>query len=96
MRSEPDRAPAGRPRWRALGARDAFDVLRDAGRGWDEDNALRLGAALSFYAVLALPPILIVAVSIAGLVFAGTSPSRGCCASSRSCSAPAAAGCSRR
>jgi membrane protein len=43
--------------------------LRDAGRGWDEDNALRLGAALSFYAVLAFPPILFVAISIAGLLF---------------------------
>jgi len=61
--------PARRSRWHALASRDAFDVVRDAGRGWDEDNALRLGAALSFYAVLAFPPIFVVAISIAGLLF---------------------------
>ncbi|HWW94945.1 MAG TPA: YhjD/YihY/BrkB family envelope integrity protein, partial [Vicinamibacteria bacterium] len=43
--------------------------MRDAVDGWREDNALRLGAALSFYAVLALPPLLVVALSIAGLLF---------------------------
>jgi membrane protein len=56
-------------RWRRLGSSDALVVVRDAARGWSEDNALRLGAALSFYAVLALPPILVVALSIAGLLF---------------------------
>ena len=60
---------AGRFPWRSLGSRDALAVVRDAGRGWSEDNALRLGAALSFYAVVAFPPILVVAISIAGLVF---------------------------
>jgi membrane protein len=44
-------------------------VVCDAGRGWNDDNTLRLGAALSFYAVLAFPPILVVALSIAGLLF---------------------------
>ena len=60
---------ASKPAWRAFGPRDTFAVVRDAGRGWDDDNALRLGAALSFYAVLAFPPILVVAISIAGLLF---------------------------
>jgi len=61
--------PASRSWWRSFGWRDALAVVRDAGRGWNEDNALRLGAALSFYAVLALPPILVVALSMAGLLF---------------------------
>src|SRR6185503_1068416 len=60
--------PASRSRPRAFGSRGAFEVVRDAGRGWDEDNALRLGAALSFYAVLAFPPMFVVAISIAGLL----------------------------
>lgn len=60
--------PASRSRWHMFG-RDAFAVVREAGRGWYENNALRLGAALSFYAVLAFPPILVVAISIAGLLF---------------------------
>jgi membrane protein len=60
---------ASRSRWRTFGSRAVLSVVRDAGRGWREDNALRLGAALSFYAVLALPPLLVVALSIAGLLF---------------------------
>ena len=55
--------------WKTIASRATFDVLRDAARGWNEDNALRLGAALSFYAVLAFPPIFVVAISIAGLLF---------------------------
>jgi len=61
--------PASPTRRRGLGPRDALAVLRDAGRGWVADNALRLGAALSFYAVLAFPPIFVVALAIAGLLF---------------------------
>jgi membrane protein len=44
-------------------------IVHDASRGGREDNAPRLGTALSFYAVLALPPLLVVALSIAGLLF---------------------------
>lgn len=51
------------------GLHGAWTVVRDAGLGWDHDNALRLGAALSFYALLALPPILVIALSLAGRIF---------------------------
>jgi len=36
---------------------------------WSEDNASRLAAALSFYAALSLPPLLIIVLGIAGFVF---------------------------
>ena len=36
---------------------------------WSEDNCARLGAALAFYSVVSLAPLLIIAVSIASLVF---------------------------
>ena len=36
---------------------------------WWEDNAPRLGAALAFYTVFSLSPLLIIAVAIAGLFF---------------------------
>ena len=36
---------------------------------WWNDNALRLGASLSFYTLFAIAPILLVAISISGLVF---------------------------
>jgi membrane protein len=44
-------------------------VLADAARGWRDDNALRLGAALSFYSLLSFPPLIIVTITIAALLF---------------------------
>ena len=35
---------------------------------WKDDNCARLGAALSFYTVFSLAPLLLIAISIAGLV----------------------------
>jgi membrane protein len=45
------------------------DLLREAAVGWFADNAPRFGAALAFYTLFSLAPVLIIAVSIAGLVF---------------------------
>jgi membrane protein len=36
---------------------------------WWEDNAPRLGAALAYYTLFALAPLLIIAVAVAGLIF---------------------------
>jgi len=44
-------------------------VLRRAIAGWWNDNVPHLGAALSYYTLFSLAPILIVAMSIAGLAF---------------------------
>jgi len=44
-------------------------LFREAGAAWFADNAPRFGAALAFYTVFSLAPVLIVAVSVAGLVF---------------------------
>jgi membrane protein len=44
-------------------------LLRDTCREWWADNALRLGAALAYYAVFSLAPLLMVAIAIAGVVF---------------------------
>jgi membrane protein len=54
-------------RVRFLGAFTA--LLKQAGAAWLADNAPRFGAALAFYAVFSLAPVLIVAVSIAGFLF---------------------------
>jgi membrane protein len=54
-------------RVRFLGAFTA--LLQQAGVAWLADNAPRFGAALAFYTLFSLAPVLIVAVSIAGLVF---------------------------
>ena len=44
-------------------------LIKQAGAAWLADNVPRLGAALSFYALFSLAPVLIVALSTAGIVF---------------------------
>ena len=43
-------------------------LLKQAFESWNEDKAARLAAALSFYAVFAIAPVLIIAVAVAGQV----------------------------
>lgn len=49
--------------------RTSWQLLKDTTREWRKDNALRIGAALSYYTLFSLPPLLFVSVAIAGLVF---------------------------
>jgi len=44
-------------------------LLKESGFAWAQDNAPSMGAALTFYAILSLTPVLIVATAIAGLGF---------------------------
>jgi membrane protein len=44
-------------------------VVKQAASAWLNDNAPRLGAALAFYTLFSLAPVLIVIVSMAGIVF---------------------------
>jgi membrane protein len=44
-------------------------VLKRAIAGWWNDNVPRMGAALAYYTLFSLAPILIVAIAVAGLVF---------------------------
>lgn len=46
-----------------------LDLLKKTFREWKSDNASRLGAALAFYSLFSMAPLLIIVVSIAGLVF---------------------------
>jgi membrane protein len=49
--------------------RDMPGMLKEAFTGWREDKAPRLGAALSYYTIFSLAPLLLIAVAIAGLAF---------------------------
>jgi membrane protein len=44
-------------------------VFRQSVSAWWEDNALRMGASLSFYTLFAIAPVLLVSIAIGGLVF---------------------------
>jgi membrane protein len=47
-----------------------FKLLKLTAKEWVEDKAPRLGAALAYYTVFSIAPLIIIAITIAGLVFA--------------------------
>ena len=46
-----------------------WELLTRTASNWSELNAPRLGAALAFYSVLSIAPLLVVSIGIAGMVF---------------------------
>jgi membrane protein len=46
-----------------------WNLLKISMSAWSEDKSPRLGAALSFYTVFAMPPLFMIAIFIASLVF---------------------------
>jgi membrane protein len=53
-----------------------WEILQQTHKEWSEDNAARLAAALAYYTVLSVAPLLVLAVSVVGLVF-GKEAARG-------------------
>ena len=53
----------------ALAPKRIWPLLRDTATDWMEDNALRLSAALAYYSVFSIAPLLVIAIGIAGLAF---------------------------
>ena len=49
--------------------RDAWSLLKETGEDFIEDNATRLAAALAYYTLLSLAPLVVLALAIAGLAF---------------------------
>jgi membrane protein len=56
--------------------RKAFDLIKQTVKEWAEDKVPRLGAALAYYTMFSLAPLLIIAIAIAGFVF-GEEAARG-------------------
>jgi membrane protein len=56
--------------------RDIWSLIRETVAEWIADRASRKGAALAFYTVFSLAPLLILAISIAGMFF-GEEAARG-------------------
>jgi membrane protein len=70
MTNTPHRAAAG------VVMKAVWVLMRDAGAGWLKHQASRTGAALAFYTVFSLAPVLTLSIAIAGFVF-GESAARG-------------------
>jgi membrane protein len=64
------------PAWLGGCTRQIWALIKDAANGWSEHRASRIGAALAFYTVFSLGPILLLAVAVAGFFF-GQSAARG-------------------
>ncbi len=56
--------------------RELWLLLRDTANAWIDDRAPSMGAALAFYALFSVAPLLIIAIAIAG-VFFGEDAARG-------------------
>src|SRR5438105_2376297 len=52
-----------------MSAREAFGLLKETYREWSHDKTSQLGAALAYYALFAIAPLVIIAVAAAGWVF---------------------------
>jgi membrane protein len=48
---------------------EAWKILKSAVQGYIANNALSRGAAMSFYAVTSLTPVLLIVVAVAGIAF---------------------------
>jgi len=73
-------------------AADWFQLVKTAVVAWKDDYAPSMGAALAYYTVFSLAPLLLIVISVAGLVF-GAEAARGEIFSElRSMMGPAAAG----
>ncbi|PWT89355.1 MAG: ribonuclease BN [Proteobacteria bacterium] len=46
-----------------------WELIKKTASSWNDINAPRLGAALAYYSILSMAPLLVVCIAIAGLVF---------------------------
>lgn len=52
-----------------MNLKSGFGLLKESFKEWMDDGALQLGAALSYYTIFSLAPMLLIAISVAGLIF---------------------------
>lgn len=60
----------------AMRLRTAIEIVKKAGIAWFDHDATAMGAALAFYAMFSVAPLLIIAIAISGFVF-GEDAARG-------------------
>src|SRR4051794_33209342 len=46
-------------------------ILKKTAIGWWDDRCLSMGAAIAFYAIFSLAPVLLIVIAIGGLAFGG-------------------------
>ncbi len=68
VRPDPSITPARRSKFTHR-ARSWWEILKITYRDWSEDKAPRLGAALAYYTVFSMAPLLVICMAIAGWLF---------------------------
>jgi membrane protein len=61
---------------RTVNLKTIFELLKETFSEWSEDKASRLAAALAYYTIFSLAPLLVIAVAIAGFFFGGREAAR--------------------
>lgn len=59
-----------------MNAKLIWSLLKDTFNAWNNDRAPRMGAALAYYTVFSLAPLMVIAIAIASMVF-GAQAARG-------------------
>jgi membrane protein len=65
----PDSYRPNQPRGKMPSPQALWGLLKSTCLEWNNDNVPRMGAALAYYTIFSLAPLLIIAISVAGLVF---------------------------
>ena len=53
----------------SVNPKDIFELVKETFKEWSDDKAARLGAALAYYTIFSIGPLLLLSVAIAGAVF---------------------------
>src|SRR5436305_13655257 len=53
----------------AMNVKAGFNLIKESFQEWQKDGALDLGAALAYYTIFSLAPLLLVALAVAGLLW---------------------------
>lgn len=76
MSQDVERKPRYRSKVKRLNFRKIWQLLKQTFDEWSEDKASRLAAALAYYTIFSIAPLLVIVIAIAGLVF-GEEAARG-------------------
>ena len=56
---------------KSLKSNNVFTLLQETFTKWADDKGSRMGAALAFYAVFSIPPLMMIALGVLNFIFSG-------------------------